>query len=520
MSAFVHITAYVSHYNFATVLSPFSLVLPFVTSPVDEVLMEVTNLVVLPAVLVFFFLCLHFITKIVNGRKHSNLHLPPGRLGWPIVGETLEFMRTCLEGSMVSFMKERMDKYDSRVFKTSMYGEPIIVFCGPMGNKFLFSNENKNVQMWWPSSVRKLMRLSLVNKVGDEAKMVRRLLMSFLNAETLKNYLPKMDSIAQRHIDTHWEGKEQVVVYPIVQLYTFELACCLFLSIEDPIHISKFSLNFKEFLKGIIGFPINIPGTRFHKAMKAANEIRKEIKVILRKRKVDLEEKRASPTQDLLSHMLLTSDPSGRFMTETEIIDNILLLLFAGHDTSRSVLSLAMKYLAQLPEVYDHVLKEQLEISEGKEAGELLQWEDIQKMKYSWNVASEVMRLSPSVGGAYREAIKDFTYADYNIPKGWKLHWNTGSSHKDPTLFPNPETFDASRFEGAGPTPFSFVPFGGGPRMCLGQEFARLEILVFMHNIVKRFKWDLVNPDEKFKYDPMLEPEKGLPIRLQPSSHF
>ncbi|KAG5041071.1 hypothetical protein GLYMA_05G166900v4 [Glycine max] len=482
-------------------------------------LMEVTNLVVLPAVSAFFVLCLYFIIKVFRLGKHPNLNLPPGRLGWPVVGETLEFLRTMNEGNVLRFIQERKEKYDSRVFKTSMFGDPVVLFCGPAGNKFLFSNENKNVQVWWPSSVRRLLRLSLVNKVGDEAKMVRRLLMSFLNAETLRNYLPKMDSIAQRHIDTYWEGKEQVCVYPIVQLYTFELACCLFLSIEDSDHISKLSLKFDEFLKGIIGFPLNVPGTRFYRAMKAADVIRKEIKMILKKRKVDLEEKRVSPTQDLLSHMLVTSDPSGRFMTEMEILDNILLLLFAGHDTSRSVLSLVMKYLGQLPQVYEHVLEEQLEISQGKEAGQLLQWEDVQKMKYSWNVASEVMRLSPPVSGAYREAIKDFTYADYNIPKGWKLHWNTGSSHKDPTLFSNPETFDASRFEGAGPTPFSYVPFGGGPRMCLGLEFARLEILVFMHNIVKRFKWDLVIPDEMFKYDPMLEPIKGLAIRLHPS-HF
>ncbi|ESW31548.1 hypothetical protein PHAVU_002G247300 [Phaseolus vulgaris] len=477
--------------------------------------MEVTNMVVLSAVLAFFVLCLHFITRRVRLR---NLNLPPGRLGWPIVGETFEFMHAMLEGNVLRFLKERVEKYDSRVFKTSMFGDPVAVFCGPAGNKFLFSNENKNVQVWWPSSVKKLLRLSLVNKVGDEAKMVRKLLMNFLNAETLKNYLPKMDRIAQHHIDTYWKGKEQVFVHPTVKLYTFELACCLFLSIEDSDQISKLSLKFNAFLKGIIGFTLNIPGTRFHRAMKAADEIRKEIKMILEKRKGDLEEKRASPTQDLLSHMLVTSDPSGRFMTEMEILDNTLLLLFAGHDTARSVLSLVMKYLGQLPHVYEHVLKEQLEIIQGKEVGQLLQWEDIQKMKYSWNVVSEVMRLSPPVSGAYREAIKDFTYADYNIPKGWKLHWNTGSSHNDPTIFSNPETFDASRFEGSGPTPFSHVPFGGGPRMCLGQEYARLEILVFMHNIVKRFKWELVIPDEKLKYDPMLEPVKGLAVRLHPSS--
>lgn len=148
-----------------------------------------------------------------------------------------------------------------------------------------------------------------------------------------------------------------MLVYPTIQLYTFDLACCLFLSIEDSIHLSNMSSKFDEFLKGIVGFPINLPGTRFRGAMKAANAIRKEIKMIIKKRKVDLEEKRVSPSQDLLSHLLVTSDTSGRFLTEMEIIDNILLLLFAGHDTSRSVLSSVMKYLGQLPEVYEHVLE-------------------------------------------------------------------------------------------------------------------------------------------------------------------
>lgn len=126
---------------------------------------------------------------------------------------------------------------------------------------------------------------------------------------------------------------------------------------EDPIQLSNLSSYFEEFLKGIISFPINFPGTRFHKAMKAADVIKKEIKLIMKKRKVDLEEKKASPTQDLLSHLLVTSDTSGRFMSEVEILDNMLLLLFAGHDTSRSVISLIMKYLGNLPGVYEQVLK-------------------------------------------------------------------------------------------------------------------------------------------------------------------
>lgn len=87
----------------------------------------------------------------------------------------------------------------------------------------------------------------------------------------------------------------------------------------------------------------------------------------------------------------------------------------------------------------------------------------------------------------------------------------------DPKLFPNAKNFDSSRFEGPGPTPFTYIPFGGGPRMCLGKEFARLEILVFIYNVIKDFRWKLLIPNEKIEYDPMPTPVLGLPILLQPS---
>lgn len=146
-------------------------------------------------------------------------------------------------------------------------------------------------------------------------------------------------------------------MYPTAKQYTFQLACSLFASIDDSIHVSKLSSEFDEFPKGVISFPINLPGTRFRCAERAANAIREELKMIIKKRRHDLQEKRASPTQDLLSHLLVTSDANGRFLTLMEIIDNILLLLFAGHDTSRSVITSVMKYLGELPEVYQKVLE-------------------------------------------------------------------------------------------------------------------------------------------------------------------
>ncbi|GAV78484.1 p450 domain-containing protein, partial [Cephalotus follicularis] len=444
-----------------------------------------------------------------------NHKLPPGSLGWPLIGETLEFVREAREEPM-RFIRERMKKHDSRVFKTSILGEPVLVFCGADGNKLLFTNENKLVKIWWPTTLRKLLGSSVINAVGDEAQLMRRLLLTFLRSDALKCYVERMDMVTQEHITAYWEGKEDVRVYPTIKLYTFELACRLFMSMNDPMYVSRLLALFNVITEGVLAFPINIPLTRFNRSMRAASAIRKELQLIIRQRRIALESKLVSSTQDLMSHLLVTPDANGKFLTDLEIIDNILVLLLAGHDTSSSTSTMLMKYLAELPEVYEKVFREQIDIAKSKKVGEMLQWEDVQKMRYSWNVASEVMRLSPTVLGSFREAIVDFEYAGYTIPRGWKIFWNGGSTNKDPSLFPNPDNFDASRFEGAGPKSYSYVPFGGGPRMCVGLDFARLQVLVFLHNMVKRFQWDLLIPDERVGYDPILVPRKGLPIRLRP----
>ncbi|CAO2840437.1 unnamed protein product [Amaranthus hypochondriacus] len=438
-------------------------------------------------------------------------------MGWPVVGESLEFLSTGWKGYPEKFIFDRLNKYKpSLVFKTSIFGEKVAIMCGATSNKFLYSNENKLVQAWWPKSVDKIFPSSTQTSSKEEAKKMRKLLPNFFKPEALQRYIPIMDTIAIRHMESGWEGQDKVEVFPLAKRYTFWVACRLFLSIEDPIHVAKFADPFNDISAGIISMPIDLPGTPFNKGIKSSNIIRKELRAIIKQRRLDLADGKASPTQDILSHMLLTPTEDGKFMNEADIADKILGLLIGGHDTASAACTFIVKFLAELPHVYEGVYKEQMEIAKTKAPGELLNWEDIQKMKYSWNVACEVMRLAPPVQGAFREAITDFMYAGFQIPKGWKLYWSANSTHGNPECFPEPEKFEPSRFEGNGPAPYTYVPFGGGPRMCPGKEYARLEILVFMHNVVKRFKWEKVLPEEKVIVNPMPIPEHGLPVRLSP----
>jgi cytochrome P450 family 26 subfamily A len=154
--------------------------------------------------------------------------------------------------------------------------------------------------------------------------------------------------------------------------------------------------------------------------------------------------------------MLTTADDNGQCMKEIDIADKILGLLVGGHDTASAAITFIVKYLAELPHVYNKLLEgkiklqyaciyipantymyihvglyiyvikycwmtEQREIAKTKTPGELLNWEDIQRMRYSWNVACEVMRVAPPLQGAFREAMTEFNYAGFTIPKGWKV---------------------------------------------------------------------------------------------------
>ncbi|PRQ15793.1 putative cytochrome P450 [Rosa chinensis] len=500
------------------------------------------------------FVSLYYLFRMLNRNASKNevhhhnhqLQLPPGSSGWPIIGEGLAFLITAKRGVPEKFIGERRIKYSSsdskssssscKVFTTSLLRESMAVLCTAAGNKFLFSNENKLVKSWWPANIDTrdpllaqnlpwataqvaiYVATSLIDTVfassnktntAEESIRHRKVLSPFLSPDSLRKYVGTMDTVTKRHLDLFWSDQKQVKVLALTKMHTFTLVCKIFLNVEDLAVIAKLEEPIQHIAAGFISLPINLPGTAFNRAIQASKQVRKDLENMVKQRRIDLDLSVAADednnNHDLMSKLLLERYSDGQQMKETDIANKLNGLLIAAYDNVFITLCSIIMYLSELPTVYDAVLKEQMEIADSKAEGELLNWEDIQKMKYTWNVACEVLRLEPPNPGTFREAMTDFVYEGYLIPKGMKVWY-----------FPDPKKFDPSRFDGGGPAPFSYVPFGGGPRMCPGREYARFTILVFMHNLVTRFRWEKVFPKEKMVMTPFLLPTKGLPVRLYP----
>ncbi|KAH6765187.1 hypothetical protein C2S51_016436 [Perilla frutescens var. frutescens] len=469
--------------------------------------------------LLLLLLSLYLLSFLRKKGSDDRKSLPPGSKGWPMVGENMEFAMLGPE----KFVKGRMQKHSRDVFKTSLLGEKMAIFCGAQGNKFLFTNEDKLLTSWWPQSMKKA--LLFPEFIEGNLKEVSALKRSFhhdiLKPEALKQYIHVMDTLAREHLDSEWKPNSVVKVLPSSKKYTFDLACRLFLSLVDPDQIKKLSDPFTLVTNGMFSVPIDLPGTAYNGAIKGGKMVREELMRIIKERRKEMmmmekKKQHEGEGRDLLSKMLLVRDEEGQFLSEMEISNNIIGMLVASFETTSTAVTVVMNYLAELPHIYDEVFKEQMEIAKSKGPNEMLTWEDIEKMKYSWNVARESLRLTPPAQGSFRETTAEFTYAGFTIPKGWKTFWTVHTSHKNPDYFPEPEKFDPSRFEGTGPAPYAFVPFGGGPRMCPGKEYARLEVLVFLHNVVTRFKLEKAIPNEKIVFYASPTPVYGLPVHLHP----
>lgn len=199
-------------------------------------------------------------------------------------------------------------------------------------------------------------------------------------------------------------------------------------------------------------------------------------------------------------------------LTDAQIADNAIGVIFAARDTTASVLTWMVKFLGDNPAVLKAVTAEHEEIAREKElSGEPLSWADTRRMRVTSRVIQETMRVASILSFTFREAVEDVEYQGYLIPKGWKVLPLFRNIHHNPDHFPCPEKFDPSRFEVA-PKPNTFMPFGNGTHSCPGNELAKLEMLVLCHHLATKYRWSTSKSESGVQFGPFALPLNGLPM--------
>ncbi|MEG4578147.1 cytochrome P450 [Microcoleus sp. MON1_C5] len=426
--------------------------------------------------------------------------LPPGSFGLPLIGDSINFLQDS------QFAKKRHQQYGN-IFKTSIFGQPTVFVCGQEANLFVLSNENRYFVVSWPPSTKALLGpLSLALQTGANHQNRRKLLYQAFQPRALAGYIGGMEDITQRYLEK-WAKMETMTWYPELRNYTFDVAGKLLVGVDNGSH-TALGHYFKTFSDGLFSIPFDVPWSQFGKAKKGRKLLLAELEKIIRDRQ------QGTPSgNDALSLLISARDDEGNSLSLEELKDQVLLLLFAGHETLTSAIASFCLLLAQNPDVMAKVRAEQQQFP----ATEPLTLEQLKQMTYLEQVLREVLRLVPPVGGGFRQVINACEFGGYEIPKGWSVLYEINQTHQDTAVYPEPDRFDPDRFNSErSAKPFSYVPFGGGLRECLGKEFARLEMKLFAAKIVREFEWELL-PDQDLNLItvPTPHPRDGLRVKFR-----
>lgn len=374
---------------------------------------------------------------------------------------------------------------------------------------FVLSHENQYFVVSWPPSTKALLGpLSLALQTGSEHQNRRKLLYQAFQPRALAGYIGGMEDITGRYLQ-RWTQMSEFAWYPELRNYTFDVASKLLVGIDNG---SDTALGhyFEIFSDGLFSIPLDLPFTRFGKAKNGRKLLLAELENIIRDRQ------QGTPGgNDALGLLISARDDEGISLSLEELKDQVLLLLFAGHETLTSAIASFCLLVAQNPDVMAKIRAEQQQFP----ATEPLTLEQLKQMTYLEQVMREVLRLVPPVGGGFRQVIKACEFGGYEIPKGWSVLYEINQTHQDSAVYPEPDRFDPDRFTGDRSTnakPFSYVPFGGGLRECLGKEFARLEMKLFAAKIVRECEWELL-PDQDLNLIrvPTPHPRDGLRVKFR-----
>ncbi|WCJ20077.1 Cytochrome P450 716B1 [Euphorbia peplus] len=351
-----------------------------------------------PFIIIISSLLITLITLVVGGYPRCK-KLPAGSFGFPIIGESISFLRSRKQNKSEEWLEKRVRQYGP-VFKTSLFGSKVVVVTGQVGSRFVFQGGDNGLSCQQPKTVARIFGTkNLFELSGARHKLIRGSIVGFFKPESIQRFVGQMDSLVEHQLLKELEGKDSVQIVNLMKNIAFTVAWSIFFGLPNGEEKDTEELleDLEILLNGAQAIPLNFPGTLHYNGIKASARMRKRLAqlVEMKRSKRTLED-----TQDsILSWLVNLRDENGEPLEEDEILDNFLLLIFASHDTVASLTTFFIRHLARDNQTYSKVLQEQTDVIEAKMENDngTVSCKEIQMMKYTWKVAQELMRINPPV---------------------------------------------------------------------------------------------------------------------------
>lgn len=441
--------------------------------------------------------------------------VPQGPRGHFLLGVMPEFNRDSL-GFIERLRRDYGDVVSARFFYVPSY----FLFHPDHIEQVLATNNRNFIK---PLSFRtpffqRLVGRGLLTSEGDFWRRQRRLAQPAFHRERIAAYAARMVEDAEALVDTWRDGEIRDAHRDMMRL-TMEIVTHTLFNVDvtdDADKVARaLSILVEPFgsqatLKWILDNRFPTPANRrFHKVAAQLDEVVYRI----------IGQRRAAGNKDqgdLLSMLLQAHDDDGSQMTDQQLRDEVITLFLAGQETTALTLSWAWSLLARHPEAEQKLWRELDEVLEG---GRAPRAEDFPRLKFTEMVVKESMRLYPPAYIVGREAVEDCEIGGYKAPAGTQVFMPTWVVHRDARFFDGPDQFRPERWtpEFAAALPkYAYFPFGGGPRVCIGNSFAMMEIVLVLATIARRFRLEMVSSRPPALVPAMsLRPRDGIRMILR-----
>jgi len=362
----------------------------------------------------------------------------------------------------------------------------------------------------------------LLTSEGEHWKFQRRAASPAFRIDALRAIAPAFTSSAETTADRMIAAAARgpVDVMSEMQHATLDVIVETILGGADPdFGYNRIAGTVEDYMKtmgkpdmlDMFGAPTWIPRPWGGKGRRAASGLKQSAVNAIERRRASGETR-----NDLLGLLLAARDPeTGRGLSEDELRDNVVTFIGAGHETTALALTFALYLIANAPEIQDRLVREAREVCGDSPIDAAM----IDAMPFHEQVIKETMRLYPPVSIIDRVAAADIDFGDVHVKKGDFAFALIYIMHRHRRLWEQPERFDPDRFSeerAKGISRFQYMPFGAGPRICIGMKFAYMEAIAILATLVRRLRF-LPNADHKVEPNIRitLRPEGGMPLFVE-----